>query len=251
MSPYPPGKAPQQCAASFAGGQIHIPRASNTLLLIHPASFGLSHQGQPRRRHVRSRPRGAASVALVITDQSTLRRTQRCPRSGSFGVGVRRGGSCGDGVAWRALRTAASPTTAEVVDAANTGALDGSSDEGRKIGGLAGGVGLDAVAGGVGEERAVNGGSGRRVKQQQKQQRSSTSRPKMPAQGTPEAARMVSEAKKLSSTASALMRRMTSAGKRGRWVWGRRLAQMAICTQQHQSLQFFYNKHVQQRITIT
>lgn len=217
MSFHPPGKAPQHCAASFAGGTIHVPSASNTLLLIHPASNSLSHQGQPRRRHVRSRPRGSTSVALASTDRSSLRQAQRCPRAANFGVGAGRGG--GGGVAWRALRTAASPTTAEVVDAANTGALDSSSGEGRQREGLAGGGGLDEVSGRVGEERAVNGGTtSRRVQQQQRG--SMSSRPKLPAQGTPEAARMVTEAKKLSSTASALMRRMTNAGKRGRWVSG-------------------------------
>lgn len=148
-----------------------------------------------------------------------MRETQHWPRSGSTGLGAGRGVG-GGGVAWRALRTAASPTTAEVVDAANlnAGALDGSSDEGGKRGGLAGGVGLVAVPGGLGEERTVNGGgaSGR-----VQERSSSNSRPTLPAQGSPEAAAlMVTEAKKLSSTASALMRRMTNAGKQRRWVWG-------------------------------
>lgn len=220
MSPYLPSKAPQQCVSPFAGAQIRISSASNPLLLIHPASCSLSHQGHPRRRHVRSRPRGSTSVALASTDLSPLRQAQRCPRSGGFGAGAGRA-SGGGGVAWRALRTAASPTTAEVVDAANTGALDGSSDEARERGGLAGGVGLDGVSGGVGEERTVNGGgtTGSRVQQQGRGSSSKSSRAKLPAQGSPEAARMVSQAKKLSSTASALMRRMTNAGKRGRCVW--------------------------------
>lgn len=217
MSPYTPGKAPQQYAAPLAGAQLRIPSASRTLLLIHPASGGPPHRGQPRRRHVRSRPRGATSLALAATDRSPRTQSQRCPRSGSFGVGAGRG-SCAGGVAWGALRTAASPTAAEVVDAANTGALEGSSDEGRKRGGLTGGAGLDAASGRVGEERAVNGGATSSGQVQQQRGGKSKPRPKLPAKGTPGAGCVLSKANRHSSAASALMRRMTSAGKKGRWV---------------------------------
>lgn len=217
MSLYPPGKASQQCAASFAVTSSHTSGASNTLLLIHPASISLSHQGQPRRRHVRCRPRGSTPVALAITERSPMRQIRHWPRPGSIGEGAGRGGGVGDGAACRALRTAASPTTAEVVDPASTGALECSSDEERGQAGFSGGVGLDAVSAGVSEERAVNGGGiGGKV-----QQRGSKSGPKLRAQNSPEAALMVTEAKKLSSAASALMRRMTHAGKMGRCVRAR------------------------------
>lgn len=217
MSPYLPGKTPQQCVSSFASGPFRVPSASNTLLLIHPAGSSLPEQLQSQRRHVRSRPRGATSAALALTDLSPSRHTRHCPRSSAIRVGAGRGR--GGGVAWGALRTAASPTAAEVVDAAaNTaGGLDGSSGEGREGGErLADGVGLGAVPGavpgGVVEERAVNGGaSSSKVQQQRKW---------LPPRAPEVSRKEMIEAKKLSSKASGLMRRMTTAGKNGRWDAG-------------------------------
>ncbi|CAM9933531.1 unnamed protein product, partial [Ectocarpus sp. 8 AP-2014] len=166
MPSHPRGTAPQQCTAlasgvGFVSRSTAAERASgNTLLLVHPAAgCGLPQQQQPRRRHVRSRPRGFASSFLTLTNRSTMNRPRHCPRYGS-------GGLDGSG-AWRgvcgALRTAASPTTttADVIDAAAaTTGVERPGEEGEQRERISAGGSAAAISDGVGESPAgVSAGS--------------------------------------------------------------------------------------------
>ncbi|CAM9362414.1 unnamed protein product [Ectocarpus sp. 12 AP-2014] len=222
MPSQPRGTAPQQCTALTSGvGFVSRSTAAesasgNTLLLVHPAAgCGLPQQQQPRRRHVRSRPRGFTSSLLTLTNRSTMNRPRHCPRDGSVGLD-------GSG-AWRgvcgALLTAASPTTtADVFDAAAATGVERLGEEGEQRERICSGGSAAAVSDGVGESPAgVSAGSpttdanmqnsGTRINERSR---------RLPAPGTP--ARLVVEAKKSASAAAAFMRRMTEAGKKGsRW----------------------------------
>ncbi|CAB1111239.1 unnamed protein product [Ectocarpus sp. CCAP 1310/34] len=220
MPSHPRGTAPQQCTA-LASGVGFVSRSTagerasgNTLLLVHPAAGrGLQQQQQPRRRHVRSRPRGFTSSFLTLTNRSTMNRPHHCLRDGNLdGSGAWRG-VCG------ALRTAASPTTTvDVIDAAAATGVERLGVEGEQRERISAGGSAAAVSDGVGESPAgVTAGSSTTDANMQNSgtRIDERSRRKLPAPDTP--ARLVVEAKKSTSAAAAFMRRMTEAGKRGRW----------------------------------
>lgn len=225
MPSHPRGTASQQCAAlasgvGFVSRSTAAERASGTtLLLVHPAAgCGLPQRQHPRRGHVRSRPRGVTSSFLTFTNRSTMNRPRHCPRDGSGGVdgGGAWGGVCG------ALRTAASPTTtttADVFDAAAATGVERLGEEGEQRERISAGGSAAVVSEGVGESPAgVSAGSPTKDANMQNSgtRINERSQRSLPPPGTP--ARLVVEAKKSASAAAAFMRRMTEAGKRGRWV---------------------------------